>query len=183
MADLDTLIQQGDELRGTELGSPRFKIWANDVREAVQPYGESMMKILEGALRRGVISMSHRNYNDEQIDQVNELLRTLKERSPADSRAQDVLINQKQAEARASLQHKFGSITVNGDATFGDGSPITKVTVSEFLAGLIDEVEAMPESEDKHRILDGLKSTLSNPTFAAISSSVLSEVVRRLMHS
>ena len=181
MAELDTLIQKGNALRRTEMGSPRFAIWANDVRAAVRPYGESMMAILEDAITSGVYTMMGPSYNDEQIDNTIELLESLKERTPEDSRAQDALINQKQAEARATLGSKFGNITVKGDATFGDGSPITKVTVGEFMASLIDEVEAIPESEDKHKILDGLKNVLANPTFAAVSGAVVAEVLKRLM--
>ena len=54
--ELDILIQKGIELRGTELGSPKLKMWANDVRAAVKPYGDSMMDILEGALSIGAVS-------------------------------------------------------------------------------------------------------------------------------
>src|SRR5438034_8803385 len=54
--ELDILIQKGIELRGTELGSPKFKIWANDVRAAVKPYGDSMLDIIEGALSIGAVS-------------------------------------------------------------------------------------------------------------------------------
>src|SRR5258708_1318941 len=122
MADLDTLIQQGNVLRGTRLGSPRFEMWANDARAAVKPYGEAMMEILESAITIHVVSYEDTT-NDEQIDDTIEFLEGLKERNPEDSRAQDALINQKQAEARATLQTKFGgSITVHGDETFGDGS-------------------------------------------------------------
>ena len=181
MGDLEKLINRGNELRGTELGAPRFKIWANDVRAAVKPYGESMMKILEDALHTGVVIMGGPNLNDEKINDTIELLQNLNERTPEDSRAQDSLINQKQAEARATLQSKFNSITVKGDATFGDGSPITKVTVGEFMAGLIQEVEAMPDSEEKKSILDSLKSALANPTFAAVSGSVVSEILKGLL--
>lgn len=181
MEELDRLIQSGNELRGTTIGAPKFKIWANDVRAAVKPYGESMMKILEDALRAGVVIMGGPNYNDNKIDEVVELLENLKERTPEDSRAQDSLINQKQAEARATLQSKFGTITVKGDATFGDGSPITKVTVGEFMAGLVKEVEALPDSEDKNKILGSLKAALANPTFATMSGTVLAEILRKLM--
>lgn len=181
MADFDTLIQQGNELRGTELGSPRYKIWANDVRASVKPYGDSMMGILEGALRVGIVRMGGPNYNDSQIDDVVEFLESLKERTPEDSRAQDGLINQKQAEAHATLHSKFSSVTVKGDATFGDGSPITKVTVGEFMSSLIKEVEKMPDSTDRNKILEGLKTTVTNPTFAAVSGSVVGELLKKFM--
>lgn len=181
MADLDALIQQGNALRGTELGSPRFEMWANDVRAAVKPYGDSMMEILESALQVGVISWGGPSYNDEQIDDAIEFLEGLKERTPEDSRAQDMVIKQKQADAHATLNSKFHNITVRGDATFGDGSPITKVTVNEFMSSLIKEVEQMPESEDKHRILDGLKAIISNPTFAAVSGTVVGELLKKFM--
>ena len=181
MANLDDLIAKGNALRGTELGSPRFEMWANDVRAAVKPYGESMMQICEGALSSGVISWDGPNLNDEQIDGTLEFLAGLKERTPEDSRAQDNLINQKQAEARATIGAKFPKITVHGDATFGDGSPITKITVGEMMAGLVKEVEAMPESEDKHKILNGLKGALANPTFAAVAGAGVGEVIKKLM--
>lgn len=181
MEELDRLIQEGNALRGTTMGAPKFKIWANDVRAIVKSYGESMMRILEDALRTGVVIMGGPNYNDDKINEVIELLESLKDRTPEDSRAQDSLINQKQAEARATLNSKFGNITVKGDATFGDGSPITKVTVGEFMAGLVNEVAALPDSEDKNRILAGLKAALANPTFATMSGTVLAEVLKKLM--
>lgn len=180
---IDNLITKGNELRGTEVGSPRFLIWSNDVRVVISTHGDSMMKILERALQSGVFIMGQRNVNDEKIDDVIELLNSLKERTPEDSRAQDAIINQKQAEARATLQSKFANITVKGDATFGDGSPITKVTVSEFMSALIQEVEAMPEGKEKQSMLKSLKSVLANPTFAAVSGSVVSEVLKRLLNS
>lgn len=183
MAVLDDLIAKGNALRGTEVGAPRFEMWSNDVRAAVKPYGESMMHICENALSVGVINMYGPNLNDEQIDDTIEFLKELKERTPEDSRAQDDLINQKQAEARATIGAKFPKITVHGDATFGDGSPITKITVGEFMAGLIKEVEAMPESENKSKILSGLKAALANPTFAAVAGAGVGEVVKKLMSS
>jgi hypothetical protein len=181
---LDELIQAGNRLRGVELGSPKFKLWANDVREAVQQHGESTIKILDSALKpTGFVNMHGRNTYDERIDDVIELLSELKERAPEDSRAQDAVINQKHAEARASLQTKFNNITVQGDATFGSDSPISKVTVSEFMASLIDEVEALPDSEEKGRILSNLKAVLTNPTFASVSGSVVGELIKRLIQN
>lgn len=183
MDTIDRLIRQGDELRNTELGSPKFAVWANDVRAVVSSHGNSMMEILNNALESGVVIMGQRNTNDEAISNTIELLNTIKDRAPEDSRAQDATINQKQAEARATLRSKFGNITVKGDATFGDDSPITKVTVSEFMSALIQEVDAMPDGDEKHTILDSLKSVLANPTFAAVSGSAVSELLKRLLNS
>lgn len=181
MSEFEALIKEGNELRGTKMGSAKFAVWANDVRAAVKPYGDGNMSILERALESGIVIMDGPNYNDDAIDAVNELLVVLNERMPEDARAQDALINQKQAEARATLQSKFSQVTVHGDATFGDNSSIAKITVGEFMAGLLKEVEAMPEGTDKHGILDSLKDILANPTFATVSGSVLSEVLKKFM--
>ncbi len=180
MATIDELIQQGNSLRGSRLGSPKYEMWENDLRALVAPYGEKMKEVLEHALWLGVIGDGDTT-NDEQIDDAIEFLESLNERTVEESRAQDLLINQKYEEAKATLSSKFGNATVNGDATFGDNSSISKVTVSEFMSGLIQEVESMPDSDEKNKILESLKTVLANPTFATVSGSVVSEVLKHLM--
>ncbi len=179
MARFDELIRKGNELRGTDMGSPRFSLWANDVRAAVAPYGESTTTILEEAFSSGIVIMGGPNLNDDAINAVNELLESLNERQPEDTRAQDAIINQKKAEVKQTLGAKFQGITVHGDATFGDSSPMNKVTVGELITTLVNEVEALPDSEDKQKLLSGLKSVLSNPTFAGVAATMISETLKR----
>ena len=180
---LDELINQGNELRDTELGSSNYAVWRNDVRAAVAPHGTEMTKVLEGALYNGVIIMGRRNTNDKAIDSTIELLETLKKRQPADSRAQAAMINLKTEEARHTLRAKFGSTTINAtNVTLGDNSPISQVQVGEFLAALIEQVEQkLPDSEEKTKLLDHLKSVLANPAFVAVAAATVPEVLKRLM--
>jgi hypothetical protein len=51
------------------------------------------------------------------------------------------------------------------------------------MASLIDEVEALPDSEEKGRILSNLKAVLTNPTFASVSGSVVGELIKRLIQN
>ena len=49
------------------------------------------------------------------------------------------------------------------------------------MAGLIDAVEELPESDEKQTILKSLKDVSANPTFAAVSGSLLTELIKRLL--
>ncbi|HSX29796.1 MAG TPA: hypothetical protein VLE73_04535 [Candidatus Saccharimonadales bacterium] len=102
------------------------------------------MSILERALESGIVIMDGPNYNDDAIDAVNELLVVLNERMPEDARAQDALINQKQAEARATLQSKFSQVTVHGDATFGDNSSIAKLRLASSWPAYLRKLRLCP---------------------------------------
>ena len=82
MSDLDDLINQGKALLGTELGSPTFAVWRDDVRAVVAPYGDRMQKVAESALRHGAVIMNSRNTNDKVINRTIELLELLKKRKP-----------------------------------------------------------------------------------------------------
>ncbi len=185
--DLQSLIDQGEELKNTDYDSPVIEMWENDVKAAVAPYGKSTLDILESAMMFGqvIIRRGHgQEMHVEKISKVQELLRELMKRNPSDTAVQSRIIEQKKEEAKATLGAKFGTTTFNGPVTFGENSPANSVQVGELMLAIISEAEEkLPEGQEKKNILSKLKEITANPTFAAIAGASLPEIIKRLFGS
>lgn len=182
--ELDDLIKRGEALKSESYSSPKYGIWKNDVKAAVAPHGDSMMRVLSDALSGGAVIQAGQaqQAHIRRIDRVIVLLNELKSRDADHSRAQDAIINQKRDEARASVQAKFGGTINATNVTFGDNSPISQVTAGEFMSALVKEAEEkLPEGEDKNKILAGLKAAVTNPTFASVTGATVGAVLKKLI--
>jgi hypothetical protein len=184
--DFQELIDRGEELKGQKYDSPKVSLWKNDVRAAVAPYGEATQNILKHALffNQMIMSADHgQHMHIDAISKAQELLEELQKRNPEDAQAQSRLITQKMEEARATLGSKFGTTTFNGPVTFGDNSPANNIQVGEIMLAIISQTEeTLPEGPEKDKILDGLRTITTNPTFAAIAGAALPEIIKRLFN-
>ncbi|MBI2588799.1 hypothetical protein HYW35_01110 [Candidatus Saccharibacteria bacterium] len=86
-------------------------------------------------------------------------------------------------EAREAVQERFhkANITVYGNATLGDNSPLSHIKISEFITALVEEAEKLPESKEKKSLLRNLREASKNPTIAAIAGGLVSGVVQGLI--
>lgn len=82
----------------------------------------------------------------------------------------------------AAKNQQFGNITVSGGTLIlGDGNKITQVAVKELVEALKEEIEEkIPESDSKKNVLTSLKEITSNETFAAVTGTVIGEILRRV---
>lgn len=182
---LENLTQKGEDLRNEAYDSPVVDMWQNDVKAAVAPFGEETKRVLDRAMFFGQVITSDdhaQHMHNEMISKVQKLLEDLKKRDSEGTNRQSELINQKRKEAVETLKAKFGGpATFNGPVTFGDNSPANNVQVSELMLAIMEQAEeALPEGPEKDKILSGLRSILSNPTFAAIAGASLPEILKRL---
>lgn len=86
--DLQQLIDKGDELKGVKYDAPTVEMWENDVKEAIAPYGDPTVKILEKALWFGQVIMSEdhgQRMHVEAIEKAQDLLRELQKRHITDT--------------------------------------------------------------------------------------------------
>lgn len=188
MADLQQLIDKGEDIKSEPWDSPLVDMWENDVKAEVAQYGESTVQVLDRAMHFGFMIRSNEHGNQmhrERVDKVKKLLTDLQLRNADDTRAQSRIILQKTEEAKVSLGAKFGGqTTFNGPVTFGDNSPANNVQAGELLLAIISEAEErLPDGPEKSAILEKLKSVVANPTFAALAGASLPEILRRLMGS
>lgn len=186
--DIQSLIDKGNNLRDTAYDSPKVGMWKNDLKAKLTEYGEETIKVLDRATSFGfVITSDHqaKQMHNKMIDQVIELLEELKTRESEDTKRQSDIINQKRQEAKASITSKFNNTTINvsgGVTTLGDNSPVNNIQVSELMLAIIEEAEKrLPDGPEKDSILEKLKSTVANPTFAAIAGASLPEILKRLI--
>jgi hypothetical protein len=184
-ASLKNLIRRGEELRQEPYNSPVVDMWQNDVKAEVAKYGEATVEILQNTMHFSRVITSDYDATQQHnamIDRVQKLLEDLQKRNPADTQAQSQLINQKREEAKTTLGAKFGPMTINGPATFGDHSPANNLQVSELMVAIISEAEqTLPDGSEKNRIIDGLKAIVANPTFAAMSGASLPQILKHLL--
>lgn len=182
--DLIALIEQGEELKGQRYDSPVVDMWKNDVRAAVTTYGESTSRVLQNTMHFGQMIMNDHHgmeMHREMISRVQELLRELIKRNPADTQAQSQLITQKKDEAKATLGSKFGKTIFNGPVSFGNNSPANSVQVGELMLAIMGQAEeTLPEGPEKTKIVSKLKEIVTNPTFAAMAGATLPEIIKRL---
>ncbi len=185
--NLQELIDRGEALKQENYESPKVDLWENDVKAAVQPYGEETLKVLSRAMHFGQVIMSDlhgQQMHIDRISKVQELLAELQKRDSADMNAQSELINQKKKEAQTTISSKFDRATFNihAPATFGDNSPANNLQVNELMMAIISEAEEkLPEGPEKNKILASLKQAVANPTFAAIAGASLPEILKRLV--
>lgn len=183
--DLQKLIDRGEEVKQIKYDSPTVKMWKNDIKAAVVPYGEETAKVLDSALWFGQMITSDQHGQQmhiEAIDKVQELLQELQQRKATDTAAQSEAIGRKKEEAKHSLGVKFGTTTFNGPVTFGDNSPANNIQVDELMLAIISEAEEkLPEGPEKQEILEKLKEVTANPTFAALAGASLPEIIKRLV--
>lgn len=182
---LQELIDQGDELKGEEFGSPLVELWQSDAVEAVEPYGEGALNALKSTFSH-VMFMGHDSRNQANqaasVEKAQRLMRSLVGRP---TRKQEVDKPTLESEAKTSLRDKLGvsNMTINGPVSFGDHSPANQIQIKEILIATLQQVEeSLPDSPEKKSIVDHLTALSENPTFAAIAGSTLSAVLGGFLH-
>lgn len=182
--DLQELIDKGEELKSESYDSPIVDMWENDVKATVAEYGEATSRVLSNSMHFGQMIMSDahgQQMHVEKISKIQKLLDELKKRKSSDMAAQSAIINQKMAEAKATLGAKMGTVNIHGPVTFGDNSPANNIQVGELMFAIISEAEEkLPDGPEKDDIINKLKSVASNPTFAAMAGASLPEIIKRL---
>lgn len=182
--DLQGLIDRGEELKSDNYDSPVVDLWENDVKAIVASYGDATSRVLSNAMHFGQVIMSDahgQKMHVEKISKIQKLLQELQKRDSANMAAQSAIIDQKMAEAKATLGAKMGTVNIHGPVTFGNNSPANNIQVGELFLAIISEAEdKLPDGTEKDDILNKLKSVASNPTFAAMAGASLPEIVKRL---
>jgi len=71
---------------------------------------------------------------------------------------------------------------INAPTTFGDNSPISQITISEFFAGLEKEIEEnVTDEAEKHRLLSAIKAITTDPSFVAVASVAATSIMKKLI--
>lgn len=182
---LQELIDQGNELKSEDFGSPLVELWQSDAIEAVEPYGEGATNALKSTFSH-VIFMGQASRNQanqtESIEKAQRLMQSLVGRP---TRKPRIETPSSESEAKASLRDKLGvsNMTINGPVSFGDNSPANQIQIQEVLLATMQQVEELlPEGPEKKSIVEHLKALTENPTFAAIAGSTVSAVLGSFLH-
>lgn len=184
----DELIAEGEQLKKTPFDDPDQDLWDNDVREFVKPYGTATYEVLGRTLESGIIPSSDYECQQQRVEcitKTQKLLKRLAERSTDRQLAQSEVIAPNFEQAKKQVQGKVSNNTTynfHAPATFGDNSPITQITIGEFMAGLEREVqEKVADPTEKNRLLDTIRSITSDPSFKAVATTAATEVVKKLI--
>ncbi|MFI5270986.1 MAG: hypothetical protein ACHQT9_03000 [Candidatus Saccharimonadales bacterium] len=188
--DVDELIAEGERLKEVHYDDPDQHLWDNDIREFVKPFGDRTYQILEG-----IIAPSSVIWGDddnqfareriEDITKAQKLLESLRRRSAQRQAAQSETIAPTFAQAKQQLKEKITTnYNINAPTTFGDNSPISQITIGEFFAGLEQQIEEKVKDEtEKNRLLAGIKSVTTDPSFVAIASVAATSIMKKLLGS
>ena len=183
--ELDTYITRAKEIYSEPHGSTKYELWKHDVRNYIEAkFGSDLLAILDRALRPSRVFTQGDNLQlerNKRMERAVEFLEELKSRDASNDLAtsQGKSIEQVKRDVQARLSKM--NITIAGNATFGDNSPLYQIEIGEFLAALTQEIETMPESSEKQRLLQQLKAITENPTFAAIAGGAVGSIVQRLV--
>lgn len=142
--DLQALIDRGEELKADSYDSPVVDLRENDVKAAVASYSKETSQVLSNSMHFGQVIMSDSHGQQMHVDKISKiqkLLQELQKRNSADMAAQSTIINQKMAEAKATLGAKMGTVNIHGPVTFGDNSSANNIQVGELISAIITEAE------------------------------------------
>lgn len=182
----DELIAKGEELKQLPYDDTDQDLWDKDVGNFAKQYGA--YDIAYRALFPNTMSYSDDDSNRlryECIVKAQKLLKSLESRPlNKDDDANEAAPSFEQAKHR--VQEKVTKVNntfnINAPTTFGENSPINQITIGEFLAGLEQEVrEKVEDKTKKKKILDGIRSITSDPSFKAVSTVAASEIVKKLI--
>ena len=183
----DELIAKGEELKQLPYDDPEQDLWDKDVVNFSKKYGA--YEIAYRALFPATVEWDDDDSNRQRyecITKAQKLLQSLKNRTlKQDDEAKDLAPSFKQAKQK--VQEKVTNIThntnyINAPTTFGDNSPISQITIGEFLAGLEQEInEKITDVPTRNRLLKSIKEITTNPAFVAIAPVAASEIMKKLM--
>jgi hypothetical protein len=183
--NLDTLIERARAVMPAPYRSPKYELWKHDVQNYVeQNYGEDLLRILHNLLRPNQVMVRADNMEAVRNERINRVIEFLEELKGRDAEADLASSSGKTLEeAKQDVHERLSrlNITVAGNATFGDNSPLNQIEVGEFMISLISEVEAMPDSAEKHTLLQQLKAITENPTFASVAGAAVGSIIQGLV--
>ena len=183
---IDSLVQQAEELKSIPFNSPKIDLWRNRVKKFVMDnYGQEYLQMLDSALFFSQVIMSDdhgQQMHVQAIEKTMELLEGLKS-EPVFNKDNGQQTRELPKENKSlSKKLNYGDIQISGSAVvFGDGAKITQVAVREFVEALKQEIEEnVGDSNEKRSVLQALKALTTNETFASVSGTFIGEVLRRV---
>jgi hypothetical protein len=187
--NVDELIAEAERLKQVNYDDPDQDLWDNDVREFVKPFGDTTYRILERIISPSSVILGDDDSQFmlervEAITKTQKLLERLNQRSVDKQAAQSKTIAPSFEQAKQQIKDKTTSYNynINAPTTFGDNSPISEITIGEFLAGLEKEIEEkVSDDVEKHRLLTMVKSVTTDPSFVAIASVAATSIMKRLL--
>lgn len=186
MKSIENLVKQAQAIMPEPYGSPKYDLWKHDTRKYIEKtFGSELTLMFNrivrsgGAIYAGQDMQATRN---KRIVRAIEFLEELKTRNAESDLSTSSASNTMQA-AKEAVQTRFDRthITVTGNATFGDNSPLNHIQISEFITALIEEVEKLPDSSEKKGLLQNLKAVLENPTLASVAGGFVGGVMQGLV--
>lgn len=184
MEKLDQLITKAQQIYDEPYRSPKYDLWRHDSHQYIEStFGHDLVKIFDDTLDISVFRMGDdmRLKRNERVQKAVEFIEELKGRD-ADSDLSSSTTQTIQ-EAKDAVHARFNrtNITVTGNATFGDSSPLNQIQITEFLTALAEEAEKLPDTPEKNSLLHNLKVLLENPTLASVAGGFVGGVMQGLV--
>jgi len=182
----DELIAKGEELKQLPYDDPEQDLWDKDVSNFAKQYGAydiASRVLFPASVPWGDEAANIERY--ECIAKAQKLLKSLESRSLNKDDAADKTaptFNQAKQRVQEKITKVTNTYNIHAPTTFGENSPISQITIGEFMAGLEQEVrEKVEDKAKKKKLLDGIRSITNDPSFRAVSTVAASEIVKKLI--
>ncbi len=184
MEKLNQLIEKAQQVCSEPYKTPKYDLWLHDAHQYIaNTFGQDLVKIFDNILEIRVFRMGEdmRAARNERLQRAIEFMEELKNRDANSDLSSST--TQTIQEAKEAVHARFNrtNITVTGNATFGDNSPLNQIQITEFITALAEEAEKLPDTPEKKSLLHNLKSILENPTIASVAGGFIGGVVQGLV--
>ncbi len=184
MKQIDKFIERAESIYPEPHRTPKYELWKHDVHNYIEStFGADIVKMLDSILRPSQVFRVGDNLQAERNQRIKRAVEFLEELKGRDAGIDLSTSGKAMAQAKEAVQARFNrmNITVSGNATFGDNSPLNQIQVSEFLTALVEEAEKLPDSPEKQSLLQNLKEASKNPTLASIAGGFVGGIVQGLV--